>query len=340
MLAKAFADEHGRVSDKEADDDDEPKAKQLYPTFKSAAERRDAALAKYRTVESKYPGTGAAILARLAEASLLLDAGDAKGALGAYGDVRGSALAQADAEVRGRAIEGIGFANELLAQAEGADKGKHLDAALAAYRDLAQVDVKGLKELGLYHQARVVLAKGDKAKAIELLKEAHKLVSEPGDEPPVLVPGVRRRGPSARARSRRRCRRRRQARPGRAGRCGAGRLDRQSADPGDPAQLKEQHKGGGPNRCRCRCRAHPSEPGAAGIAGRSTRRPAARLAGCGTVETGNDRVNPERPLWLHQPERRDARALHAPADRPLPPRRASPTSGGARRSTRTTGASS
>jgi hypothetical protein len=28
----------------------------------------------------------------------------------------------------------------------------------------------------------VQLAKGDKAKAIELLKEAHKLVSEPGDE--------------------------------------------------------------------------------------------------------------------------------------------------------------
>jgi hypothetical protein len=182
ILSKAFADEHGRVSDKEADDDDEPKARQLYPTFKSAAERRDAALAKYRSVESKYAGTGAAILARLAEASLLLDAGDAKGALDAYGDVRGSALAQADAEVRGRAIEGVGFANELLSQAEGADKDKTLDAALAAYRDLAQVDVKGLKELGLYHEARVVLAKGDKAKAVELLKEAHKLVSEPGEE--------------------------------------------------------------------------------------------------------------------------------------------------------------
>jgi hypothetical protein len=185
MLAKAFADQHGRVSDKadSDDDDDEPKARGLYPTFKSAAERRDAALSKYRAVESKYSGTGAAMLAKLGEASLLLDAGDAKGALAAYQEVRGSPLGRADAQVRGRAIEGVGFSYELLAAGQAdAEKDKSLDAAAAAYRDLSQVDVKGLKELGLYHQARVQLAKGDKAKAIELLKEAHKLVSEPGDE--------------------------------------------------------------------------------------------------------------------------------------------------------------
>jgi hypothetical protein len=185
MLAKAFADQHGRISDKAEsdDDDDEPKSRGLYPTFKSAAERRDAALSKYRAVESKYGGTGAAILARLGEASLLLDAGDAKGALAAYEEVRGSPLGRADAEVRGRAIEGVGFSYELLAAGQpDADKDKSLDGAVAAYRDLSQVDVKGLKELGLYHQARVQLAKGDKGKAIELLKEAHKLVSEPGEE--------------------------------------------------------------------------------------------------------------------------------------------------------------
>jgi hypothetical protein len=184
MLAKAFADQHGHVSDKEdTDDDDEPKARGLYPTFKSTAERRDAAIAKYRAVESKYGGTGAAILARLGEASLLLDAGDAKGALAAYDEVRSSALGRADSQVRGRAIEGKGFAYELLAaQSDAAEKDKDLEAAASAYRDLSQVDVKGLKELGLYHQARVQVARGDKAKAIELLKEAHKLVSEPGEE--------------------------------------------------------------------------------------------------------------------------------------------------------------
>jgi hypothetical protein len=181
MLAKAFADEHGHVSDKDPDDDEETLTKELYPTFKTSAERRDAAIAQCKTVEAKYPGTGAAILARLSEASLLLDAGDAKGALAAYDDVKASPLGKADVEVRGRATEGLGFAEELLAQGEGADRAKHLEAALAAFHDLAQIDVQGLKELGLYHQARVLVANGDKAKAIELLKEAHKLVSDPGE---------------------------------------------------------------------------------------------------------------------------------------------------------------
>ena len=74
------------------DDDDTQAPRSSIPTFKTAAERRDAALAKYREVESKFAGTGAAILARLAEGSLLLDAGDAKGATAAYDDVKASAL--------------------------------------------------------------------------------------------------------------------------------------------------------------------------------------------------------------------------------------------------------
>ena len=67
------------TADKDDDDEEESaKPKHLYPTFKSADERRDAALAKYRDVETKYAGTGAAILARLAEAGLLLDKADAR----------------------------------------------------------------------------------------------------------------------------------------------------------------------------------------------------------------------------------------------------------------------
>jgi hypothetical protein len=180
LLAQALADQHGHVSDKEEDDDDDAKSKPLYPTFKSAAERRDAALAKYRAVESKYEGTGAAILARLAEGSLLLDTGDAKGATAAYEDVKSSALAQADGAVRGRALEGIGFADEQLADDDAANKDKHLDDALDEFQTLEHVDVNGFKELGMYHQARVLQAKGDKPKAIELLKDLLKRVSEPG----------------------------------------------------------------------------------------------------------------------------------------------------------------
>jgi hypothetical protein len=182
VLAQAMIDEHGHISDKVDDDDDDTHAKPLYPTFKSAADRRDAALAKYRDVEAKYAGTGAALLAKLAEASILLDTGDAKGAAAAYDDVLGSPLARADAEVRGRALEGVGFAAEALAVTDGADKAKHLDDALATYKKLADVDMMGFRELGQYHQARVVQAQGDKAKAIELLKDVQKRISEPGEE--------------------------------------------------------------------------------------------------------------------------------------------------------------
>jgi hypothetical protein len=182
VLAKAFADERGSVSTKDDDEEDDGKARRpLYPTFKSEAERRDAALAKYREVEAKYPGTGAAFLAKLGEAGLLLDAGDAKGALAAYGEVKASALAQADAEVRGRALEGAGFAHELLGQTDTAGKDKHLDDALSSYKQLEQLSPKGFKELGMYHEARIFQEKGDKAKATEVLKDLHKRVTEPGE---------------------------------------------------------------------------------------------------------------------------------------------------------------
>ena len=185
VLGQALTDEHGHISDKPADsDDDDTRAKPLYPTFKSAAERRDAALAKYKAVESKYAGTGAAILAKLSAASLMLDAGDAKAAAAAYEEVGASALGKVDVEVRGRALEGLGVADEALAQSDSADKAKHLDDALGAYKKLADIDTGGFKELGQYHQARVLQSQGDKAKAIEVLKEVQKRVSEPGEDQP------------------------------------------------------------------------------------------------------------------------------------------------------------
>jgi predicted negative regulator of RcsB-dependent stress response len=101
--------------------------------YKTVDDRRAASLKQYREVQSKFPGTGAAILARLAEGSLLLDKREADNALAAFNDVKGSPLATADLEVKGRALEGIGFAHELKAAAAPAEKDKHLDAALAAY---------------------------------------------------------------------------------------------------------------------------------------------------------------------------------------------------------------
>jgi hypothetical protein len=136
------------------------------PVFKSADEKRETALASYRKVTSSYPGTGAAILARLGEAGLLLDKREWDGALAAYGEVKSSPLASADVSVRGRALEGIGLALEAK---------KDIEGALKSFRELENTDVRGLKELGMYQQARLLAGRGqpaDIAKAKELLKSA------------------------------------------------------------------------------------------------------------------------------------------------------------------------
>jgi hypothetical protein len=178
-LAKAVADETGRIGDPSKDEDD-TRVHDPRPVFKTLDDRRAAALAQYRDVESKFKGTGAAYLARLAEGSLLLDKADAAGAMSAFDAVKDSALAKADAEVRGRALEGLGFAYELKAQGEG-DKGAALEEASKVFRELENTDVMGFKELGMYHQARIFEKQGDKAKAIDELKKLHERVNKPGD---------------------------------------------------------------------------------------------------------------------------------------------------------------
>ena len=179
VLTKAIDVQRAKIGEPKKDDEEEDHDQY----FKTYEDRRIAALKSYREVESKYPGTGAAILARLAEGSLLLDGKDADGALAAYTEVKGSALAAADTEVKGRALEGTGFAYELKAIATPADKDKNLDAALAAFKELENAaDVKGFKELAMYHQARVLMNKGDKAKAKEVLLSLKERLSK-ADEP-------------------------------------------------------------------------------------------------------------------------------------------------------------
>lgn len=166
VLTKAIDVQRAKIGEPKKDDDEE-EHEQYFKTYEA---RREAALKAYREVQSKYPGTGAAILARLSEGSLLLDKKDADGALAAYNDVKGSALAAADTEVKGRALEGVGFAHELKALAKPEDKAKELDAALAAFKELENAaDVKGFKELAMYHQGRVLMNKGDKEEAKKVL---------------------------------------------------------------------------------------------------------------------------------------------------------------------------
>jgi tetratricopeptide (TPR) repeat protein len=162
-LLKGTNSERGRVvagttSKGEEENPDDPT-----PTFKSIEEKREAALVAYRRVTSSYPGTGAAILARMGEAGVLLDKREWDAALAAYNEVKSSALAAADVTVRGRAIEGAGLVLEGK---------KDTDGALKSFRELENTDTRGLKELGMYHQARILHGKGESDKAKELLKGA------------------------------------------------------------------------------------------------------------------------------------------------------------------------
>lgn len=189
LLTKAVEDEHARIGEPPKDDAENPASTDTSPMFKTFDARRDAALTKYRELQSRFPKTGAAILARLAEGSLLLDKREADPASAAFTEVKGSALAAADAEVRGRAIEGLGFAYELKAQANAAEASRFLDEALKAFKELeTTVEVRGFKELAIYHQARVLQNKGEKDRAKELLVTLKERFSKPEDTAPSSTP--------------------------------------------------------------------------------------------------------------------------------------------------------
>lgn len=172
LLASGAMAEAGYVmaDDKRTDDD-----KELDPSlvFKTVAEREDKALASYRDAQAQHPGTGAAILAKLGEAGVLLDKREWDKSIEAYDAVLKTPLAAADPDVKGRAIEGLGMAKE--------GKGD-LEGAAAEFRRLETIDAKGYKELSQYHQARLLMAKNtdeDRAKAKDLLKAAYDKLKEP-----------------------------------------------------------------------------------------------------------------------------------------------------------------
>jgi hypothetical protein len=75
--------------------------------------------------------------------------------------------------VKGRALEGLGFAYE--------QKG-NLDEALKTFKELENtVDVRGFKELAMYHQARVLQAKGENGPAKDLLMSLTERLKKPGE---------------------------------------------------------------------------------------------------------------------------------------------------------------
>ena len=88
--------------------------------------------------------------------------------------------------MKGRALEGLGFAYEVKAQADAGRQGQVARPGAQEFRALENTDVKGFKELGMYHQARVAEAKGDKDKAITSLKALHERLEAPGENHPFV----------------------------------------------------------------------------------------------------------------------------------------------------------
>ncbi len=151
--------------------DEDPEIARRLKFYASEAEKQQEAAAAYAEVRARFDGTGAGILARLGEAGLFLDKRDWDQAIAAYNDVKATGLAAADTSIRMRCLEGLGYAKEGKAQ---------LDDARGAFNELANLDAKGAKALGLYHLARIDVAKGDKSAALEKLKTASDAIDAPG----------------------------------------------------------------------------------------------------------------------------------------------------------------
>lgn len=151
--------------------DEDPEIARRLKFYGSEAEKQQEALAAYAEARQKYGDTGPGILARLGEAGIYLDKREWDQAIAAYNDVKSTSLAAADTSIRMRCLEGLGYAKEGKAL---------LDDARAAFNELANVDAKGAKALGMYHLARLDVAKGDKAAAIEKLKTARDAIEAPG----------------------------------------------------------------------------------------------------------------------------------------------------------------
>jgi len=146
------------------------------PNFPDDTARLHAADEAYKKAAAQQPGSGAAFLAELGSAGVAYDQGRHAEAQTAYEKVKASPLAAQDTDVKFRATEGIGLCLEAKNDSDG---------ALKAFRELENSDLPGFSALGLYHQARVLYAKGDKNKAKELLVK----VNEKLEKLPQLAQG-------------------------------------------------------------------------------------------------------------------------------------------------------
>jgi hypothetical protein len=166
VLIAGIDQERARVGDTPSEADPMTGLTDPRPTQKSDEERLRAAEAAYRKVTE---GETMRSLARLGLAGVLFDQGKHKEALVEYKAVRDAKLAQDDADVRARVIEGIGLTHEAL---------KDTAAAKKAFSELTNHDSAQVSALGLYHQARLEQKEGASDKAKEHLKAALKKLTD------------------------------------------------------------------------------------------------------------------------------------------------------------------
>lgn len=171
QLSKGLLAENARIGEGQAAADRYTGLGDPRPVFSSEAARLKAADEAYGKSEAQ--GGPLAVFAALGKAGVLFDQGKYKEAQTEYEKVKQSALAAKDRDLRGRAIEGIGLSLEAQ---------KQVDPALTAFRELANTDIPGFNSLGEYHQARLLITKGDREQATKLLKKAYDRVSNAGDK--------------------------------------------------------------------------------------------------------------------------------------------------------------
>jgi tetratricopeptide (TPR) repeat protein len=151
--------------------DETPPEDALVPTFTSAEERANKALAGYRDVAAKFGSSSAGHYATLGVANTLFDLGKHDEAAREFAKVLD--VAGADVFLRFRALEGAGYALEAQ---------QKYPEALGRFEELAKLGNGAYKPLADYHRARVLVAQGKPADARAVLEAASKAAAAVSDE--------------------------------------------------------------------------------------------------------------------------------------------------------------
>jgi tetratricopeptide (TPR) repeat protein len=151
--------------------DETPPEDPMFPVFPSAKEREEKALAQFRDVSKKFPGTRGAAYAQLGEANTQLQLGNYADASSVFEKLRSAQSEHDDQDelVRFRVLEGAGYALEGQ---------KKYSEARERFEALSKLNNGSYRILGDYHRARMLVAEGKRDDAKKLLEELTKAEAE------------------------------------------------------------------------------------------------------------------------------------------------------------------